>query len=106
MWKRQTVHSEFRNIVEKRLIEDGYKILGRNVKIDDIIIKNTYIIVDILIEKDDKIIPVEIGNIQLPKHYRMTKLKKKFGSAMHIPFRHERRRLLNRKNSLLGCLTF
>ena len=93
----KNVHSRFRNIVEDNLIKDGYTILGRNVKIEDIIIKNTYIIIDILIEKHGIIIPVECGNIKPPKHERMTKLKEKFGDVMHVRYGHERRWLLKNR---------
>lgn len=93
----QTIHRKFVAVVEKQLQKKRYIIIDREVDIKDIIINGTYIKVDLLVEKEGRLIPVECGNVQRPKYERMTKLKDKFGDVIHIPYGHKKRELLKKK---------
>ena len=96
-----TIHSKFVKIVEARLISKGYIIVDREVDIKDIIINETYIRVDLIVEKDGILIPVECGTVRPPRQERMSKLKQKFGSVLHIPYGYDKRKLLELEYNLI-----
>ena len=60
----------------------------------DISINAHYITIDLLVEKDGIILPVECGTIQKPKQLRLEKLKEKYGQVKHVRYGQNRQILL------------
>ena len=91
---------------------DGYKIIARELPLPDIIINGKTIRIDLLVEKDGVIIPIECGEIQSPKQERIKRLKEKYGTFKHINYGFLRRKLreeyITSKNSTIdenGCIS-
>ena len=79
-------HTKFVEYISKKLINEGYKIIDKEVVVDGIILNNKKVRIDLLVEKDGILIPVECGKIRRPIFDRISKLKEKYGSFKHIPY--------------------
>lgn len=83
------LHDEFINQVEDKLKSEGYKIIGREIHLPDIVVRGHRMRVDLMVEKDGKTTPVECGVMSGSKEVineKKQKLVQKFGSMMHIPY--------------------
>lgn len=99
-------HNRFRDLVEEHLSKEGYVILGREVQIKDIVINGTYIIVDLLVGKDGKTIPVECGNNNpATKKERIEKLRLKYGAYLHFRWGYRRNSLLKKEFNIFNKIT-
>ncbi len=76
-------HNQFISKVVEQLKSEGCSIIDEEV---DIEVDGKCLRIDLLIEKEGQIIPVECGNIMSPKHERIAKIKKKYGNFLHIPY--------------------
>lgn len=78
-------HTQFVSFVINKLEAEGYIIIDKEV-ITDIVLKGRNVIIDLLVEKDGKLIPVECGRIHPPRQDRILRLKERYGSFLHISY--------------------
>lgn len=79
-------HTKFVDIVSKKLINEGYTIIDKEVVVNGLKINNKKVRIDLLAEKDGILIPIECGKIRRPIFDRILKLKEKYGLFKHIPY--------------------
>lgn len=79
-------HSEFVDYVINDLINDGYKIIDTEFIVEGLVINGSRVKIDILVEKDNVLIPVECGHLAVPKMERRSLLIQKYGKLLNIPY--------------------